>query len=216
MGKRFNSFKRKFWLVTMILTFLATLGLTSGCPSPEPPQNKTPDTAIIREIKEDGTVKYNVSGTDEDGSVDYISVYVNGNHYQDVNNNSYVTVPIVEGSNTITATAVDNEGAEDPTPATGSFNSPTEYEASQIISNVLDPSKYNKLEKDALISLGSSDSFRVNALINKLNGTDAIIDYLGTHAADLDLYGIPNICPYRTSVEKLGEKALEFQENDYN
>ncbi|MFW9875621.1 MAG: hypothetical protein ACFFG0_21165 [Candidatus Thorarchaeota archaeon] len=216
MGKRINSLKRKFWLATMILTFIATLGLTTGCPPPEPPLNRKPNTEVITNIKDDGTVKYNVSGTDEDGSIDHISVYVNGNHYQDVNNNSYVTVPITEGDNTVTATAVDDEGDEDPTPATGSFNSPTEYEASQIISNILNPSTYNKLEKDALISLGSSDSFRVNALINKLNGTDAIIDYLGTHGDDLDLYGIPNICPKRTSVEKLEAKALEFQNNGYN
>jgi len=217
MGKRINSFKRKFWLATMILTFIASLGLTTGCPPPEPPQpqNKSPNTSVTTEVKDDGNVKYNVSGTDEDGSVDYISVQVNGKHYQDVNNNSYITVPITEGSNTITATAIDNEGAEDETPATGSFNSPTEEEASNIIANTLNPNTYNKLEKNVVVSLGSSESFRVNALIQKLNGTDAVIDYMGTRGGDLELYGIPNICPNRTSVEKLEEKALEFQNSGY-
>jgi len=218
MGKRFNSFKRKFWFATMVLTFIASLGLTTGCPSPEPPpsQNKAPNTSVTTEIKENGEVKYNISGTDEDGSVDYISVNINGSHYGDFSNNYSFSVPIKEKLNTITATTVDNEGAEDPTPATGSFNSPTEYEASYLIEETLNPNTYNGLEKDVLISLGSSDSFRVNALINKKSdGTDAIIDYMGTHGDDLDLYGIPNICPNRTSTENLESQVETFQNNDY-
>lgn len=218
MGKRFNLFKRRFKLAAIILTFLAAIGLGTGCPPPEPPQpkNKTPNTEVTTEVKDDGTVKYDVSGTDEDGSVDYISVNINGEHYGNFSNNYSFSVPIVEGSNTITATTVDNEGAEDPTPATGSLISPTEYEASQIVSNILNPNTYNKLEENVLISLGSSDSFIVNNLISKLNNTDAIIDYMGAHQDLLNLYGIPNICPNRTSVEKLEEKALAFQNNGYN
>lgn len=219
MGKRFNSFKRKFWLFTMILTFLATL---CACPDPNPPkpQNKAPETTIVKEGEADGQITYNISGTDQDGYVSRIDYNINGESSSKNSDNFSVTVPLTEGDQYITATSIDNEGAADETPATHSCYSPTEYEASSIIEGTLNPSTYNSLEKDVLISVGDSDSFIVNALINKKsNGTDAIIDYLSTQEVKdiLDIYGIPNLCIMnRTSTENLESQVETFQNNDYN
>lgn len=191
-----------------------------GCPSPipEPPEseNKAPDTKITTEFQDDGTVKYTFSGIDPDGSIDYISTKINGGFYGDVPNNSSIFVPIIEGNNTADAIAYDNEGASDKSPATDSFISPTEEEASNLIESTLNPSTYNLLEKNILISVGEEDSFYGNTRIKKLNNTDAIIDYMGTNGNLLTDYGIPNICPKRTSIEELERKVLEFQNNGYN
>ena len=54
--------------------------------------------------------------------------------------------------------------------------------------------------------------------IEKLNNTDAVIDYMGTLSNKqlLDLYGIPNLFINRTSIGEIERKVLEFQNNGYN
>jgi hypothetical protein len=197
-------------------TILSCFGCSDTGSDPDTDENQAPETEITTQFKEeDGTVNYTVKGTDSDGSIDYITVNTNGN-YQTVPNNSTINVSVIEGNNTITATACDNEGKADPTPATETNYSPTEQEASNLIAQTLNPSTYNKLDKDVSVALGDNPLFVVNAAIRKLNDTDAVIDYLGTHKDLLTLYGIPNISINRTSMSEIERKVLEFQDNGYN
>lgn len=217
--KRKKTSRREFCKIAGKIVGLTAFGtaisLITGCPSPL--ENQPPITEEIEtNFKDDGNVEYKVSGRDEDDYIDYISVKINGEHYGNFPNNSLILVPIKGGNNNITATAYDGEGTAGNT-ITNSFESPNELEASDIIACALNPDTYdeNGLETNARLSPGNEPEFYVNALI-KVNNKDRVIDYLGTKGDILNLYGIPNICPNRTSVEKLEAKALEFQDNGYN
>jgi len=192
---------------------IAGLGLSLiGCPLPGP--NQAPETKIERQYKDDGTVEYTFSGTDSDGFVDYISANINDEGYQNFPNNSTVSVPIDREDNTVEAVAYDNEGLEDETPATSSFYSPTDEDATDIIFNTLDPSTYNYIIKDYVFHNPDGD-VKINVIVGNGNpNEDAIIDYMGTHKEELDQF-FPNICPKRTSQEELERKVLEFQDNGY-
>ena len=130
-------------------------------PPPPPPQNRAPQTEITHQFGNDGKITYTFSGTDSDGSINYISVRVNGGTSQNLNNGSSKLIDITEGTNMVEATAYDDKGLADPTPANYSFVSPTEDQAIPIISGILNTraSSYNRFERDALLSLGASEGF---------------------------------------------------------
>jgi hypothetical protein len=193
---------------------------TMGCPSPisitpnEPPKTESIET----KVKKDGTVEYTVSGTD-DNSVKYIEVKINGEDYGDLKNGASFSVPIKEGINSIEARAYDDEDAKDLTPEEDSFYSPTQTEASEIIEQILNPNTYQKLDKNATLSFGSSGNVKVNALIRKLDNRDSVIKYLSTEQDHeiFSYYFIPNLCvPNRTSTKNLKDYVLDFQNTGYS
>ncbi len=188
---------------------IAGLGLSLiGCPLPGP--NQAPETKIERQYKDDGTVEYTLSGTDSDGSVDYISANINGGGYQNFPNNSTVSVPIIEYNNTIEAIAYDNEGLGDATPEIKDFYSPTEDEATNIIRNTLDPFTYEYIVNHVVY-----EGFERNMLVGLWADDDAVIDYMGQDKDLMDAKGISNICPQRTSTSEIERKVREFQDNGY-
>ncbi|MEJ2267880.1 MAG: hypothetical protein P8X70_02275 [Nanoarchaeota archaeon] len=204
--------------IAQIFAGLVSLCTLICCPSPIIPQNQPPQTeAIETNVKDDGTVEYTVSGTD-DNSVKYIEVKINGEYYGNLKNGASFSVPIKEGENNIEARAYDAEDAKDLTPEEDSFYSPTQTEASEIIEQILNPNTYQKLDKNATLSFGNSEKVKVNALIRKINGTDAAIKYLSTpsDAQILSYYFVPNLCvPNRTSTKNLEDYVLKFQDRGY-
>jgi hypothetical protein len=212
--KKMNLFTR---LAITFLFAMISFACPQPIPEPIPSKKKAPDTEITTEFPGDGNVKYTLKGT-PDGSIDYISASINGGASQDYPNNTTIPVLINEGINKIKGTAYDDEGGEDESPATYSFNSPTEGEASELIETTLNPSTYNKLEKNARLSPGNEPEFYVNALIKRLDDKDAVIDYLPNEQIPgiLKTYGIHDLCIMdRTSEGKLVEKVLEFQNGGY-
>ena len=137
-----------------------------------------PDTHIYnKEFKDKGKVEYTFSGTN---NVANIRVDINEFESWTVYSGDSLLVPIIEGDNIVKATARNWYG-EDPTPAEGSFDSPTQEEAEEIIDKVFGENigVYSSLEKKALICLGASDDFSVDYLVRKNDDTDAIINYVG-------------------------------------
>ncbi len=208
-----------------ILLSLSTVMQLFNCPSPipDPQTNKAPDTQITKEFKDNGEVEYTVSGTDSEGSIANINVNTNGN-YQTVPNNSTINVPIVEGNNTIIATAYDNEGLKDSSPATDYFNSPTEGQARTSIDNILDSRSetHNGFEKDVFVDFGS---FYVDYLIRKKDGNLAIVNYIEhqknleqelSNKGILDSWGIPNLYIPRFPESEINLNLNEFIDNGYN
>ena len=205
-----KSIKKKILVAKTILTFLSVIELGTACPSVISTQNEAPNTYIKTEVQKDGNVKYTVSGTDKDGSIENIFVSVNGNYYGTFPNNYSFTVPIIEGDNIITATAYDNKGEKDSTPATNTFNSPTEYEATEIILNALNPiicdyvlTNYVYGDKERNVIIGLEDE-------------DIVIDYMGEDKEIMDYWGIRNCCPKITSRKGLEKEVTDFKKNGYH
>ena len=174
----------------ILLSLIPILSLFS-CP---------PDTDIRREFDK-GNALYKVTGTVPIGSITAIKVEVDGKPYKEAANEEVLTIPIVQGENKIRATAY--AGAiPDPTPAEDSFVSPTEEDARKIIDNVFaGKTGYGTLEKDVLVSPGISGSFRVDYLVTKPDGTNAVVNYTGyeddlnaelLNKDVLDEIGVPN------------------------
>ena len=182
--------------------------------------NEAPDTQITKKFKDNGEVEYTLSGIDLDGSVDYISAKFNDGNYQNFANNTSVSVPIIEENNTIEAIAYDNQGLDDPTPATDSFVSPTEERAKELMRQLL-LEKGATFEKDVLMSPGALDNFYVDYLIEKKDGPeDAVVNYVG-YKKDLEeecsnrellgLYGIPNRYFIRIPENEIISQLLDFE-----
>jgi len=195
------------------------------CPTPTP--NEAPNTHITKEFPDDGNVEYTFPGTD-DVCVDYIKVKINNGGYQNFSNNSSVSVPIIEGNNTVEAIAYDNKGEADPTPATYSFNSPTEYEARTLIDTLLDSKGINLEDIDKDVILYSWGNILVDYLITK-NEKPTVVNYIG-HQNNLKeelnnkrvldgLTGkppLPNLYIPRFPESKITEDINEFIDNNYN
>ncbi len=209
-----------------ILLSLSTV-MPFNCDKPVP-KNEAPDTEITsRQFNDKGEVEYGFLGTDSESYVDHISVSFNGGNYQNFSNNSLVSVPIREGSNTAEATAYDDEGKADPTPAIDTFISPTEEQARTLIDNILSgrSGTYGSLEEDVLVSIGASDNFYIDYLIKRDNKPDAMVNYV-EHGEDLgkellnkqqlDLYGIPNLYLIRVPESEINLKLNDFIDNGYN
>ncbi len=141
--------------------------------------NTPPKTEVTKEFTEDGKVKYHFSAKDSEGSIDHISVVFNNLVYsQDFPDNSYWTIDIIEGQNTVEAIAYDNCSAADPTPAEISFYSPTEQEARTTIDGTLAEISGIYVQKDASMTLGESETtFRVDYLITTPKG-DRVVNYV--------------------------------------
>lgn len=176
-------------------------------------ENQAPNTEIITGVKDDGTVDYTIKGTDSDGSINYILVNINGK-LETVPNNYTKNVPIVEGNNTITATAYDNEEKADSTPASETNYSPTDLEASESIGNCI-TGYTSDIQKNAWLALGDNPLIQVN-ILSKTNGVNTVVDYLETNGDLIKMYlgsknylGIPN----RTFSGELERKAIEFYNN---
>ena len=180
--------------------------------------NEAPDTQITKKFKDNGEVEYTLSGTDLDGSVDYISAKFNDGNYQNFANNTSVSVPIIKENNTVEAIAYDNQGLDDSTPATDSFVSPTEDDAILLMGRLL-LERGATFEKDVLMSLGASDNFYVDYLIGKKNGRDAVVNYTGykknleeecSNKELLNSYRIPNLYLVRIPESEIKLKLLDF------
>ncbi len=113
-----NLLGKKFREVGAVLTLTSFL---FGCQLFD---NLPPDTNIEKRFLTDEIVEYTFSGTDLDGSIDYISAMFNDDgNYKIFSNNSSYLVPVIDGLNRVEATAYDNLGAKDLNPAKDSFNS---------------------------------------------------------------------------------------------
>jgi len=196
-----------------------------NCSIPTP--NEAPNTYITKEFPDDGNVKYTFSGTDEDGSVDYIKVKINNGGYQNFSNNSSVSVPIIEGNNTVEAIAYDNKGEADPTPATYSFNSPTEGQARTLIYNILKAEEnitHKGLEEDVLVSL-EPPPFYVDYKITKFDGTYTVVNYVEHQESleqellnkdVLDSWGISKLYLPRIPESEINLKLNDLIDGGYN
>lgn len=189
---------------------------------PTPTKNKSPNTTLTFESFDNkGNVGYYVSGTDSDGSIKHISVKRNGTLIGTYANNSSVSIPIVQGNNSLEAIACDNKNALDTTPATDSFYSPSEEQAREKIEEILlqNNSAYDKVNRDVLLSFGEKDTCRVDYLVKRKDGKDAVINYVG-HKDDLnqglsnnellDSWGISNLNLVRLPESKLRTKLNDF------
>lgn len=193
----------------------------------QPPVNNPPQTEITPQFGNDGKITYTFSGTDSDGSIDYISVRINGGIPQNLDNGSFELEDIIEGTNSVTATAYDNEGLADPTPAEYSFVSPTESQAEEIILGYLTENSpsYEKFEREVLLSLGAAESFYVDFLLTKRDSTDAVVNYVG-HEEDLteesanqgllNIFGIPNLYLVRMPETEIKSRLDIFKNNGFN
>ena len=192
-------------------TLIAITMSSCGSDNPvKPKPNQPPDTEIATSFDNLGMVLYEVSGTDTDGSVNGISTSTNSGTIENHSNGSTITVPIKQGTNTITATSCDDDGATDPTPATASFISPTESQARAKIETILNRNSIG-YTKDARISGGTSGDYEVDYLIITSNG-DRIINYIGynddcgteiANQGTLNSMGIPTLCLARLPLSDL-------------
>ncbi len=196
-------------------------------PPPPPPENQAPNTAITHQFRDDGRITYTFSGTDSDGSIDYISVRINGGASQNLINGSSKLIDIIEGTNRVKATAYDNKGLADPTPVEYSFASPTETQAKEIIAGILNTysSQYKSFEKNVLLSLGASDSFSVDFLITTTDDKNAVINYIGyrknlteelVNQRLLNTFGIPNRYFVRIPESEISSRIGNFANNGFN
>ncbi len=185
----------------------------------------TPDTKIVsRKFDNEGNALYEVLGISP-CPINLIRVELNGAKYQDVANNSVVTVPITTQSTSITATAYNNWG-KDPTPAEDSFDIPTEEQARVTIENIFaaNPGTYT-IERDAWTSPGPSKHFRVDYLITTPNQPDRIVNYSSigdnlnedlSNKAYLDSLGISNLHLFRVTEPEIKSQLEKFVKNKSN
>jgi len=201
-----------------------------GPHSTPPPirQNQAPDTELTHLFGNEGRVTYTFSGQDTDGSIDYIAVQFNNGPLQNFNLSTFSrTIGIVEGTNRVKATAYDNEGKADPTPEEYSFISPTESQATSAIAGVLNTrsSFFERLEREVLLSLGASESFLVDFLVTKTDGTNAVVNYVG-HEGNLseeldnqrvlNTFGIPNLYLVMIPDDEIRSRLNAFIDNGFN
>jgi len=184
-------------------------------------KNLAPDTEIKYNFTGNGKVEYEFIGTDEDGYIDKIIFEINNKDKLEAENYEKVLFSIEEGINTVKATARDNEGLLDPTPAIYSFYSPTEKEAKKIIGGILDEKKayYDYFKENALICLEELNEFYVDYFIRKNDGTYAVINYIGyekdleeenSNKELLESYGIPTM-----KIIRLPEKEIKLKLNNF-
>ncbi len=196
-------------------------------PSRVEPKNKAPDTEIFHEFGNEGEVKYTFSGSDPDGSINYIVVRINKGSSSNVDNNSSMLVDIIKGNNSVEATAYDNKALADSTPAEYSFVSPTESQADSIISEYLGrhSSSYENFEENVLLSLGASEGFYVDFLITKDDGTNAAINYIGyekdleeelNNQEMLNMFGIPSLYIVKVPGQEIKSRLDAFRNNGFN
>lgn len=213
----------KYWKYPILMTLATFLIALGAC---------TPDTKIVsRKFDNEGNVLYEVLGISP-CPINLIRVELNGTKYQDVENNSVVTVPITTQNTSITATAYNNWG-KDPTPAEDSFDIPTSGQAKTKIESILlqYASTYTFLDKGddpnlgVLLTPGSIESFYADFRIVKLDGKDAIIDYVGlektlaggiAHKETLNLLGVPNRYIFRKPEDEIEEVLKDFIAKGYN
>jgi hypothetical protein len=223
---------RRLWLPTLIVPLTALImscdggggdegGNKNPIKPPTPVSNVLPNTEILHY---NGWVRHTFPGTDTDGTIDYIHVKYGTGSALNVSNNSTRSVPIVSGENSVEATAYDNDGGADPTPAKYTFISPTESQAASAIISVLNSrsSTYQSFTQNALLSLGESASFPVDFLITLNDGTNAVIEYINhseslTEAAArqavLAVYGISNISFPRFPTDEIRSRLNDFLNN---
>lgn len=201
----------------LFLSSVAALALASCCPEPPaPPENLAPDTAITREFIYPGQITYLFSGTDEDGSINFIESWFNDSgNYEVFGNNSRFSIPIFEGRNSVVAIAYDNEDLADTTPATDFFISPSDEVANDLVHLILTEKRdsYYSIAPGKLMTLGpTAPSFYVDYCIKTFGGIDAVVNYVGygeslenelSNKGFLDSYGIPNLYLARTTSEHI-------------
>lgn len=202
-------------------------GKDSSTSTSQPNPPGYPQTEISYQFGNDGKITYIFLGTDSDGVINYISVRVNGGVSQNLNDGSSKLIDIIEGTNMVEATAYDNEGLADPTPAEYSFVSLTEEQAIPIISGVLNAraSSYNKFERDVLLSLGASEGFYVDYLITKKDSTNAVVNYVGyrknlteefTNQGLLSTFRVPNLYLIRIPETEITSRLNDFIDKGFN
>ena len=220
------SFRQRILWPSALLALLA-LPISCGSKTPTEPiviPNKAPDTEITHVFGNE--ITYTFSGTDTDGSIDYISVRINDGAVQNVSNGSYKSISIIPGTNSVEAIAYDNKGLADSSPAKYSFISPTESQARATILSVLNAhsSSYQRFEMDALLSLGASGSFPVDFLITRNNGTNAVVCYvshlenLTEELANQELlktFGIPPLYLPRIPEDEIRSRLNDFISNGF-
>ncbi len=180
---------------------------------------------VARNFYNNGNVRYLFTTINSDG----VRVDANGRKFE----GEEVFIPIVEGVNSIEATAY-NQWGEDKTPSEDSFYSPNEEEAREIMEGVFAGRGYQFLEKgeslvdksfrgDVRFSFGAEDDFIFDYWGRGLR--DFVINYVGPEddrektiraQSILNEYGFPNLFLYGFPEEEIKSRLETFLTQNEN
>ena len=228
---------KNFGKRAVIGTVLAGSLVLTGCgifdkddPKPQPHVNQAPQITLGVSFGDglSGEVDYTVCGDDNDGNINYLEVWTNGNYSKQLNlsqENPFCVYPspgIIQGTNTLESIATDDDGAESSL-KTENFYSPTEAEAREVIDQVLADKEYVEgfdFERDKTYIVNGRNIIS-DYFFTRTDGTRVVVNNIG-HVDDLitgqedvvylNNAGIPQFTRARTPLS--GKEIGSFLDNN--